>query len=259
MIDSCNDNLLSLLTTQSFISAEWKEEKIADYQLMASVNANTDNSIAVLTDYSTNESYIYVGKFGLQLGLQLGNNYIESAFEEIIFKKILNEDLVARNELERQYYNFIKSLPTNDRRKYNTSCILRLHSHNGNNVTVSHKTFFLESFSNGSIWLALCLYSPSINELSGTSIMGKIIDNETGTIVYDMDNEIISSDFVLSSRELDVLQLIAKGYDSKSTADQLHISVYTVHRHRQNILKKMNVKNTAEAIQKANFQRILSK
>ncbi|MCD6419818.1 MAG: response regulator transcription factor [Synergistetes bacterium] len=50
----------------------------------------------------------------------------------------------------------------------------------------------------------------------------------------------------LTVREIEVLKLLAEGYINKEIADMLHISVNTVARHRQNIMKKMNLKNTAE-------------
>lgn len=51
----------------------------------------------------------------------------------------------------------------------------------------------------------------------------------------------------LSSREISVLRLIDNGLQSKEIADQLFISVNTVHRHRQNILTKLKVGNSIEA------------
>lgn len=49
----------------------------------------------------------------------------------------------------------------------------------------------------------------------------------------------------LSSREMEVLQLIAEGKANKETADHLHISVKTVEKHRQNLMDKLNIHDTA--------------
>jgi len=49
----------------------------------------------------------------------------------------------------------------------------------------------------------------------------------------------------LSSREVEVLQLIAEGKANKETADILQISVKTVEKHRQNVMDKLNVHDTA--------------
>ncbi|HUR65400.1 MAG TPA: response regulator transcription factor [Chitinophagaceae bacterium] len=52
----------------------------------------------------------------------------------------------------------------------------------------------------------------------------------------------------LSRRELDVVKLIKEGMSSKEIALQLDISLKTVEVHRYNILKKLNLKNTAALV-----------
>lgn len=49
----------------------------------------------------------------------------------------------------------------------------------------------------------------------------------------------------LSSREMEVLQLIAEGKANKETAEELHISVKTVEKHRQKVMEKLNIHDTA--------------
>ena len=49
----------------------------------------------------------------------------------------------------------------------------------------------------------------------------------------------------LTSRETEVLQLIAEGKANKETAEELHISVKTVEKHRQSLMEKLNIHDTA--------------
>jgi DNA-binding NarL/FixJ family response regulator len=49
----------------------------------------------------------------------------------------------------------------------------------------------------------------------------------------------------LSSREMEVLQLIAEGKANKETAVELNISIKTVEKHRQNLMTKLNIRDTA--------------
>jgi len=49
----------------------------------------------------------------------------------------------------------------------------------------------------------------------------------------------------LSSREVEVLQLIAEGKANKETAAELGISIKTVEKHRQNLMEKLNIHDTA--------------
>lgn len=49
----------------------------------------------------------------------------------------------------------------------------------------------------------------------------------------------------LSSRELEVLQLIAEGKANKESAHELKISIKTVEKHRQSLMDKLNIHDTA--------------
>jgi DNA-binding NarL/FixJ family response regulator len=55
----------------------------------------------------------------------------------------------------------------------------------------------------------------------------------------------------LSSREKEILELIAEGYTNPQIAGKLFLSPFTVDSHRKNLLAKLNVKNTATLIKLA--------
>jgi DNA-binding NarL/FixJ family response regulator len=59
---------------------------------------------------------------------------------------------------------------------------------------------------------------------------------------------------VLSRRELEIVKLIKEGMSSKEIALRLDISLKTVEVHRYNILKKLNLKNTASLVNFINAQ-----
>lgn len=65
-----------------------------------------------------------------------------------------------------------------------------------------------------------------------------------------MSTQSISED-ILSNKETEVLGLISKGLTTKEIAEKLFVSSRTIETHRANILKKLEVKNTAELIKKA--------
>jgi DNA-binding NarL/FixJ family response regulator len=52
----------------------------------------------------------------------------------------------------------------------------------------------------------------------------------------------------LSKRELEIIQLLAKGYISKEIADQLHINTTTVESHKENIKQKLQCKSIVEVV-----------
>ena len=55
----------------------------------------------------------------------------------------------------------------------------------------------------------------------------------------------------LTTREKEILKLIAEGKASKEIADLLFISIYTVNNHRANIIKKLKMKKTADLVKYA--------
>lgn len=59
------------------------------------------------------------------------------------------------------------------------------------------------------------------------------------------------SENILSNKETEVLGLISEGLTTKEIAAKLFVSNRTIETHRANILKKLEVKNTAELIKKA--------
>lgn len=63
------------------------------------------------------------------------------------------------------------------------------------------------------------------------------------------DNKTITrSGLKLTSREIEILKLVAEGYTNKEIGDQLFISHRTVDTHRTNLMKKLEVNNVAGLI-----------
>jgi DNA-binding CsgD family transcriptional regulator len=61
----------------------------------------------------------------------------------------------------------------------------------------------------------------------------------------------------LTDREKEILLLIKEGKLSKQIAEILGISIHTVNRHRQNILERLSVGNSVEALTAAISMRLL--
>ncbi|WP_166333244.1 response regulator [Sphingobacterium chungjuense] len=62
----------------------------------------------------------------------------------------------------------------------------------------------------------------------------------------------------ISERESEILQLIGEGYTNMEIADKLFISKRTVEGHRQNLIDKMGVKNSAALIKIAVKNKLIS-
>ena len=216
--------LKSLLTEQQFEDAENKEFMLAQARACANGYALATEGIAVVSDFQNNECHIYSGRFG-QTIMDFPEYMVDhtSAFENTVFSHANEEELIQRHILELRFFNFIKELPINEKTNFSASCI------NG-----------------GSVILGLCTYSPYFGSHNKQdSIIVNLVTGETvRRNVYEACDRKI-----LSRRQLEILSLIAKGVPSKQIADNLNISVYTVNRHRQDILASLKVANTAAAVE----------
>jgi DNA-binding NarL/FixJ family response regulator len=63
---------------------------------------------------------------------------------------------------------------------------------------------------------------------------------------HAIDREERAADVDLTPREAQVLSLIADGHTSREIAEALVISPRTVERHREKLLKKLNLRNRVE-------------
>ena len=63
--------------------------------------------------------------------------------------------------------------------------------------------------------------------------------------------DLIQTGNLLSSRETEIVRLIAREFSNKEISRTLHISVGTVETHRRNIFQKMGAKNMAGLIHRA--------
>jgi DNA-binding NarL/FixJ family response regulator len=62
----------------------------------------------------------------------------------------------------------------------------------------------------------------------------------------------------LSDRELEVLELIGQGHTSSAIANRLFLSIHTIDSHRENIRRKLGLKNGNELMKRA-FQWVLTR
>lgn len=69
-------------------------------------------------------------------------------------------------------------------------------------------------------------------------------------VITSFQKENNFEELILSGREKEVLQLLAKGLLYKEIAEQLFISYETVKKHLKNIYQKLHVQNKVEAINK---------
>ena len=62
----------------------------------------------------------------------------------------------------------------------------------------------------------------------------------------------------LSNRELEVLQLLAKGFTNKEISEQIYLSVKTIEAHRSKIYRKLGLKTRADLVDYALRHKLLN-
>lgn len=77
---------------------------------------------------------------------------------------------------------------------------------------------------------------------------GYISPAVSGTLLTDYREQSSNPLDTLSSREREVLQLIAEGKTNKEVATRLNLSVYTVDSHRGKIMEKLNLHSAGELV-----------
>lgn len=237
------DILNQEFSAQDFAEEQPYAEMLNRYKDIACNYARMENAIAVLSDLRTNASYIYYGSFSQMLGIgKCGiEGKVSSIWEEEIFSLIHADDLAGKHLQELCFFHFVKRQPKKKRAHYYLTSKLRMKSDTNRYIPVLHRMFYVSVPSDDTLWLALCLYSPLLFDIPAKCL---IINSANGQMT-ELDKR--SNTRILSVREKQVLKLIDKGLTSKEIAETLSISINTVSRHRQEILGKLQVKNSIEA------------
>lgn len=104
-------------------------------------------------------------------------------------------------------------------------------------------------FTGLGIWLALKLSNPKTETL--------ILEKEIYvTVPQEIDEKAIAN-YELSKRELEVLELMAKGLSNQEIAEALFVSLNTIKTHSSNIFAKLDVKRRTQAVEKAKQLKII--
>jgi DNA-binding NarL/FixJ family response regulator len=95
--------------------------------------------------------------------------------------------------------------------------------------------------------------------MEGGAPMSASIAAKSLQLIRGKNTEAVSKkEFNLSARELEILELLAKGENYNQIAEKLFISPKTVRKHIENIYTKLQVHNKVEAIQVATKNKLLS-
>lgn len=211
--------------------------------------ADTLNGCLVITDVQADKCYIAAGSLAPLMGWSDNSGLwtdLDSSDEDFIYGALHPEDLPDKRLLEYEFLKRMSSLDGDDKLHYSASCSIRIKDRNGMYLWIDNTTRIMKLSPEGKIWLILCSYDLSKSQHDRKGITPAITNLYTGET--DSLNFQERKARLLTSREKEILSMIREGKSSKMIADRLQISVNTVNRHRQNIIEKLDVANSYEAI-----------
>lgn len=244
---SHREQIDSILRRQIFSEIDTATDTV---YLYAQGIAEMEKCVVVVSDMKSCTSRIFYGAFSQILGLT-GHTVEDSIWEKEILSKMSPEEREEKYLAELRFYNFLRHIPNRKRTDYYMATILRLNDHQDSPIEVLHRMYYRYDDRMDAIRFGVCVYGPAPFSLPAKSI---VIDSITGKW-----EELSSTDDhrILTPREKQVLTLIESGMTSQDIADHLCISRNTVSRHRQEILSKLQVRNSTEACRRAKLMHII--
>lgn len=202
--------------------------------------AQIENVLIVVSDMTEGKSHIIAGGFArnLDIGVYQQEN---SIWESKILSLMSPEELEEKYMAELRFFHYLRHLPKCKKRDYYLISKLRFRFADGNIHDILHRMYYIYEQNGEELRFAICIYGPLPFDFKGKSFA---VNSLTG-----IKEELSASenDSILSRRERQILAMIDTGMKSAEIAGQLNISIHTVSRHRQEIIGKLQVKNTHEA------------
>ena len=141
---------------------------------------------------------------------------------------------------------FIYSLPPEQRNDYSNIYSFRVLNARQQYVRVVSRHQVLEQTIDGKAWLVIGNMDISPDQQEAETVDCTVLNLKNGEMFSPSPS--LQTFNPLTKREAEILRLIQKGLLSKEIADKLCVSIHTVNIHRQNLLRKLGVQNSIEAI-----------
>ncbi len=231
----------ALLRSQPFSESVTGEDSVYHY---AESMARVENPLVVVSDIKANTSRIFYGRFADVLSIR-SLPHENSIWEKEILAQMDESEQEGKYLSELRFFNFLRRIPHSFRPYYYLAAHLRIKNKRGIAVDVLHRMYYWYEGGSEVVRYGICVYGPLLQPLPAKYMAVNSVTGEVQELSGSNDQDI------LSKREKQILSLIVKGLTSQEIADMLCISKHTVSRHRQEILAKLQARNSAGAILRA--------
>jgi len=206
--------------------------------------SEVQNSTMAVYDTHKQEYLLLRWKFGKEILCE--PNPDDRIGPDFFYRLMHPDDRPFVMNAEARAYQFIRGIPVEERKSYKLILDYRLKNRKGQYIRFTKQLVALELDRFGEIWLVLVLFDLVSGEPSAEPPHRKIVNIKTGKLCLFNDEGCCSSK-LFTRQEVEVLELVAQGFDSVGISQKLFISPNTVNNHRKNILKKAKAKSTAQA------------
>ncbi len=145
---------------------------------------------------------------------------------------------------------YAKSLDIEERENVSMTYFYEARKKNGQFLVIDHDSFPVVMDENGIPYI-FCNVLSDLTNLGVSKLPQAKLVNHTTKEVFTLSGDGLSprqSQPAFTPREIEILDLLVQGYNSRRIAEQLYISSETVRTHRKNILNKAEVHNTPELV-----------
>lgn len=227
------------------ISQEESQQKFSYLDSLKAFARATYTSIYVI-DYMK-QGFEYVSDNPLFLSGNTPEQVLDMGYA-FYFKNVPEKDLQLLLKINDAGFSFYETIPLEDRLEYTISYDFHLINKEGKKILINQKLTPLLLNKEGKIWKAICLISLSSEKEAGNI---KIYRNgENKVYHYRLERKIWEAEqkVALSKRELEILQLCARGFTINEIAETIFVSPDTVKFHRRKLFERLEVGSITEAI-----------
>ncbi len=177
--------------------------------------------------------------------------------EELTLDKLMQcihpDDLPHFINFEATVTAFWRQLPPDKVMKYKSRYDYRIKKKDGSYLRILQQIVTIQSDEEGAVLRTFVVHTNISDLKKDNKMILSFIGLEGEPSYYDVTpiEALRPSKGMLSRREMEILQLIARNYTSKAIAEELYISYETVSTHRKNIYRKTQTSSVLELVQLA--------
>lgn len=205
----------------------------------------TDESVYVVDYYK--EGFLYVSPNPIFLCGKPAEEVLRDGYE-FYLGNVPSDELDLLLEINKAGFEFYATVPVKDKLRCYITYDIHLKQPNSRLRMINHKLAPILSDKHSMLWLALCVVSYSSAKKPGNIYMSTEGSNEIH--YYDLQKKqwLLQTVPELGTQEKEILSLAAQGLTNSQIAGKMYLSLSTIKFHKNNLFKKLGVRNISEAI-----------